>query len=252
MSSLASLERGFRFFTKARLYPSRSGLDLEWENGMSYEHMFLGGSPPRFAAGKVVCIGKNYRIKLSDPLNLPEEYPVLFMKPSCALVPLERQIKIPDYSPCYYEVELAALIGLKLHSANRQEAKNGIIGYAVALDLTLKELLDELKRNGRPWELAKSFNRSCPISPFVRPDQIDDPKDTMIELTINGEVRQKATTKLMIRDTFELVSLISKYFTLFPGDVVLTGTPAGGAILSPKANLTLKMDDRYRFKTSVM
>ena len=214
--------------------------------------MFMDGNQSPDAVGKVVCIGKNYRTKLSDPVHLSNGYPVLFMKPSCALVPLEAQIRLPDYSPCYYELELAALIGSRLHSASQEEAGDGIVGYAVALDLTLKELLDELKRSGRPWELAKSFDGSCPISPFVRPDQVDDPKNTMIQLMINGEIRQEATTELMIMNTFELVSIISRYFPLFPGDVILTGTPAGGDILPSRSNLTIKLDNRYQFQTSVL
>lgn len=219
---------------------------------MSYQHVFLDGSPSTLAPGKVVCIGKNYRTKADEPINISEEYPVIFMKPPCSLVSLEQPLRVPDYSPCYYEVELAVLIGSELHHADREQVRKGVAGYAIALDLTLKELLDQLKRAGRPWELAKSFDWSCPISPFVRTDQIIDPDNTTIRLTINGEIRQEASTKLMMRTTFELISLISKYLTLLPGDVVLTGTPEGGGMLPSKAMLTLKLDDKYPFRTSVL
>jgi 2-keto-4-pentenoate hydratase/2-oxohepta-3-ene-1,7-dioic acid hydratase in catechol pathway len=214
--------------------------------------MFLDGGPSTLETGKVVCIGKNYRAKLDEPVNISEDYPVVFMKPPCSLAPLEEPIRVPDYSPGYYEAELAVLIGSELHRSNHEQVKKGVAGYAIALDLTLKELLDQLKRAGRPWELAKSFDRSCPISPFVATDQISDPDNTTIHLTINGEIRQEASTKLMIRTTFELISVISDYVTLLPGDVVLTGTPEGAGMLPSKAVLTLKLDNRYSFCTSVL
>ena len=219
---------------------------------MNYTHSFLYSKGPRVPVGKVVCIGKNYRTHPGEHVDLSGKPPVLFMKPSCALVSLETEIRVPDYSTCYYEVELAVLIGSELEGADERQAEDAIAGYALALDLTLKEMLDQLKRTGLPWELAKSFDRSCPISPFLQPRQISDPKHTNIQLTVNGEVRQEASTELMIRNTFELVSLISRYFTLYPGDVVLTGTPAGAGILPSKSLLQLKLDERYQFNASVI
>jgi 2-keto-4-pentenoate hydratase/2-oxohepta-3-ene-1,7-dioic acid hydratase in catechol pathway len=218
---------------------------------MSYAHRFLESGPSSIAVGKVVCIGKNYRAEPDEPVNTADDIPVLFFKPACALVPVAKQIKVPDYSPCYYEVELAILIGSKLHRADENNVKQGIAGYAVALDLTLKELLDDLKQKDRPWEMAKAFEGACPISPFVRPDRLSHPIDTNIQLSINGQVRQKASTGLMIRNPFELVSLISQYFTLYPGDVVLTGTPAGGGLLPYEASLTITLNDCYEFQTTV-
>jgi len=219
---------------------------------VTYRHGFLDGSPSTLETGKVLCIGKNYRAKLDEPVHISEDYPVVFMKPPCALVPLEEPVRVPGYSPCYYEVELAVLVGSELYHASRERVRKGIAGYAIALDLTLKELLDQLKRAGRPWELAKSFDRSCPISPFVDTGRIKDPDDTTIRLAINDEIRQEASTKLMMRTTLDLISLISAYITLLPGDVVLTGTPEGAGMLPSKATLFLELDDKYRFRTSVV
>jgi 2-keto-4-pentenoate hydratase/2-oxohepta-3-ene-1,7-dioic acid hydratase in catechol pathway len=218
---------------------------------MSYAHRFYKSGPSSLAVGKVVCIGKNYLAEPHEPVNTTDDFPVLFMKPACALVPMAKEVKVPDYSPCYYEVELAILIGSKLHRADEDNVKQGIAGYAVALDLTLKELLDDLKQKGRPWEMAKAFEGACPISPFVKPNGLSHPKETNIQLAINGRVRQKASTELMIRNPFELVSLISQYFTLHPGDVVLTGTPPGGGLLPYEASLTITLNDCYEFQTTV-
>jgi 2-keto-4-pentenoate hydratase/2-oxohepta-3-ene-1,7-dioic acid hydratase in catechol pathway len=218
---------------------------------MSYAHRFLNSSPSTLAVGKVVCIGMNYRAEPDEPVYANDDFPVIFMKPPGALVPVAKEVAVPDYSPCYYEVELAILIGAKLYQADEDNVKQGIAGYAIALDLTLKELLDDLKQKGRPWEMAKAFEGACPISPFVKPDELSNPNDTTIQLAINGNVRQKASTGLMIRNPFELVSLMSHYFTLHPGDVVLTGTPAGGGLLPYAASLTITLNDCYEFQTTV-
>lgn len=100
-------------------------------------------------------------------------------------------------------------------------------GYGVAIDLTLRDVQDELKKKGLPWDIAKGFDTACPISSFVAAGKVADPQNLTITMQVNGETRQNGSTGLMINSVAALVSHLSNIFTLEPGDVILTGTPAG-------------------------
>jgi len=178
--------------------------------------------------------------------------PIFFIKPATALQQLEKEIVIPDYSSnCHHETELAILFGKRLSSATAEEVTGAITGYGIALDLTLRDVQQVLKDKGHPWEKAKAFDGSCPLSPFIAKEKISDPQDTQLKLTINGDIRQDESTKLMINKIIDLVVISSRYFTYLPGDVLLTGTPAGVSQLQSGDILELELDNAYRFKTSV-
>ena len=100
-------------------------------------------------------------------------------------------------------------------------------GYGVAIDLTLRDVQGELKKKGLPWEIAKAFDTSCPLSAFVPASAVPDPQNLRLRLSVNGHIRQDATTALMLRSIPQLLCAISAIFTLEAGDIVLTGTPAG-------------------------
>jgi len=102
-----------------------------------------------------------------------------------------------------------------------------VAGYGVAIDLTLRDVQAELKKKGLPWEIAKGFDTSCPLSAFVPASRVADPHDLRITLRVNGEMRQDGSTSLMIHRIPQILSYMSGVFTLEPGDVILTGTPAG-------------------------
>jgi 2-keto-4-pentenoate hydratase/2-oxohepta-3-ene-1,7-dioic acid hydratase in catechol pathway len=216
-----------------------------------YRHTWLDGSECPWPAGKVVCVGRNYLDHIRELGNPVPERPVLFMKPSTALAPLQRPLALPaGQGACHHEVELAVLIGAHLSAADAAAARAAAAGYAIALDLTLRDVQQYLKERSQPWELAKAFDASCPISPFVGADALE-PDAAGLELRINGEVRQQGSTRQMMRPLFDLVAAISRHFTLLPGDVVLTGTPAGVGPLAPGDRLELVLDGRYRFTTEV-
>jgi 2-keto-4-pentenoate hydratase/2-oxohepta-3-ene-1,7-dioic acid hydratase in catechol pathway len=136
-------------------------------------------------------------------------------------------------------VELAVLVGQELRDADAATAGRAVAGYGVALDLTLRDLQNELKKKGHPWETAKAFDGSCPLSPFLKPEALADPQATDLTLRVNGEPRQQGNTRLMMVGIFELMAYISTHFTLQPGDVVLTGTPAGVGPLQSGDQLVL-------------
>lgn len=219
---------------------------------MEYQHSFDDGTSCELPPGKVVCVGRNYVEHIKELNNpLPTE-PVLFIKPSTALQAFSEDIVIPSYTEnCHHETELAILVGQKLSSLDREGAEKAIAGYGIALDLTLRDIQQKLKDKGLPWEKAKAFDGSCPVSPFVKPGQLANPQETMLRLTVNGKVRQEESTKLMITGILDLILYMSGFFSLMPGDIILTGTPAGVSQLKSGDQLQLELDDRFKYTVSV-
>lgn len=219
---------------------------------MNYNHQFTDKSVPVLPVGKVVCVGRNYAAHAKELNNPVPTMPLLFMKPATALRPLAEPIYLPAYTnDCQYEIEVAVLIAKQLTNATSSEAAQSIAGYGLALDLTLRDIQQQLKQQGQPWERAKAFDGSCPISPFVKPELIKDPQQLEFNLQVNNVVKQQGNTHDMLWPITVLISHISQYFTLLPGDVVLTGTPTGVGALHPGDNLALSLNKRYRFKTTI-
>jgi 2-keto-4-pentenoate hydratase/2-oxohepta-3-ene-1,7-dioic acid hydratase in catechol pathway len=221
-------------------------------NTVTYQHRDLAGGPLNLPVGKVVCVGRNYLEHIRELNNAVPETPILFMKPATALVGLDRPIRLPKgRGECHHEVELAVLVGWDLRDTDAATARRAVAGYGVALDLTLRDLQNELKKKGHPWEIAKAFDGSCPLSPFLVPEALPDPQAAELALRANGELRQQGNTRLMMVGIFELMAYISTHFTLRPGDVVLTGTPAGVGPLRSGDVLTLTLAS-HDFTTRVV
>ena len=219
---------------------------------MIYKHVFNDGSVCDLPVGKVVCVGRNYVDHIKELDNPMPTEPILFIKPATSLQPISQPIVIPDFTKdCHNETELAVLIGKQITRASREEIQMAIAGFGLALDLTLRDVQKSLKEKGLPWEKAKAFDGSCPITPFIVPDDLANPQDTRLKLEVNGQVRQDESTKLMINGIFDLIVYMSGFFTLLPGDVVLTGTPAGVAGLKSGDRLALELDGRFGFSASV-
>ncbi|MBQ0808344.1 MAG: fumarylacetoacetate hydrolase family protein [Porticoccus sp.] len=213
---------------------------------------FAGGGSQQIPAGKVVCVGLNYRDHVKEMDGQVADEPVIFLKPSSALVPLEDPVAIPvEFGACHHEVEMSILIGEPLGDCTEEEAAEAIIGVGVALDLTLRDLQDQFKQKGHPWDKAKGFDGACPASAFVDRAQVDDLQNLALRLTLNGEVKQLSNTSHMITRVLPLIAYISRYFTLMPGDIVLTGTPAGVGPLSPGDTLIVELVDVVSVTTSV-
>ncbi|HRD48030.1 MAG: fumarylacetoacetate hydrolase family protein [Candidatus Competibacter sp.] len=209
---------------------------------MAYQHHDRDGNLLNLPVGKVVCIGRNYLDHIRELNNAVPETPILFMKPDTALLGLDEPIRLPEgRGECHHEVELAVLVGRELRNANAETARDAVAGYGIALDLTLRDVQNELKKKGHPWETAKAFDGSCPLSPFLKPEALPDPQATDLMLRVNGEIRQHGNTRQMMIGVFELMAYISTHFTLRPGDVVLTGTPAGVGPLRSGDALTLSL-----------
>ena len=181
-----------------------------------------------YIVGKILCIGRNYVDHIKELGNEAPTAPVVFMKPATAIIGGGETVKIPAYSSdCHYEAELAVLIGKDGKDIVEEDALSHVAGYGVAIDMTLRDVQDSLKKKGLPWEIAKGFDTSCPLSDFVPADKVADPQNLTICLALNGEQRQNGATGLMINTVARIISYLSGIFTLEEGDVILTGTPAG-------------------------
>ncbi|MBT1070746.1 fumarylacetoacetate hydrolase family protein [Pelotalea chapellei] len=186
------------------------------------------GTGKEFTIGKIVCLARNYSEHARELGNETPTAPVLFMKPASAVIGDGEAVRIPLYSDeCHYEVELAVLIGSRASRISPQQAMACVAGYGVAIDMTLRDVQNNLKSKGLPWEIAKGFDTSCPLSDFVPPDAVEDPHNLTLRLSVNGEARQNGNSSDMIHRVPQIIAYISDIFTLEPGDVILTGTPAG-------------------------
>ena len=208
---------------------------------MAYQHRYSDGTSIPLPMGKVVCVGRNYAEHARELNNPIPSEPLLFIKPSTSVVPLADGFGLPvGRGAVHYETEIALLIGSPLSGiVSPADAAAAIAGVGLALDLTLRELQDQLKAKGHPWERAKAFDAACPLSPFVRLDQAPALNAIALELKINGEVRQQGTSADMITPIVALLQHIAGVFSLLPGDVVITGTPAGVGVLNPGDELEL-------------
>ena len=150
------------------------------------------------------------------------------MKPASSVIGDGDTVRIPAYSQeCHYEVELAVLIGRECRAVAAENAMEYVAGYATAIDMTLRDVQNQLKAKGLPWEIAKGFDSACPLSDFVPASAVDDPHNLRLRLSVNGVSRQDGSSADMINRIPQIIAHVSAIFTLEPGDVILTGTPAG-------------------------
>ena len=171
---------------------------------------------------KVVCVGKNYADHAREMGGEAPANPVIFMKPSTAVIGPNAAIKLPpDSTRVDYEGELAVVIGAPCRNVPADRAADVILGYTVANDVTAR---DQQQADGQ-WTRAKSHDTFCPLGPWI--DTAVDPADLAIRTELDAAVRQDSRTSLLLHDVGALVAWISRVMTLLPGDVILTGTPAG-------------------------
>lgn len=192
------------------------------------KEIHIKSSEEKYYIGKIVCVGRNYTDHIIELGNEIPEKPLLFLKTSSAVIFSGENIKYPSFSQeMHHEVELVLLIGKELSNADENESGKAIAGYAVGLDMTLRDIQNELKKKGHPWTIAKCFDTSAVLSDFVSSKEFHLTLEEEIFLTINGDIRQKEKLKLMIFPPAKLVQYISTMMKLERGDLIFTGTPAG-------------------------
>ncbi|WP_448720335.1 fumarylacetoacetate hydrolase family protein [Microbacterium natoriense] len=177
---------------------------------------------PVIPRSKVVCVGKNYHDHAAEMGGVAPEEPLLFLKPNTSVIGPGDSIVRPSLSQqTEYEGELAVVIGKIAKNVTAADALTYVLGYTIANDVTARDL----QRKDGQWSRAKGFDTFCPLGPVIETDF--DPASATVETRVNGEVRQHAPLTDMIHSVASIIEYASAVFTLLPGDVILTGTPAG-------------------------
>ena len=203
--------------------------------------------------GKVVCVGRNYAEHAKELGNEIPDAPILFIKPATSVVSLENGFSIPqDQGSVHHEAEIALLISKQTKNISAENAWDYISHASVALDLTLRDVQSKLKEKSHPWEIAKGFDGACPLGKWVGISELSNKECIAVELIKNGEQKQVGDSTQMITSIPDLIAYISTIFTLQPGDVILTGTPAGVGPLVNGDQLKAVLDNQFSFHTNVM
>ena len=197
----------------------------------------VDGQTDAFPVHRIYCVGRNYQDHAVEMGHSGREAPFFFMKPADAVLAAQAdQIVTMPYpsltNSLHHEVELVVAIGTGGRDIAVDDSGKHIFGYAVGLDMTRRDMQNELKKLGRPWCIAKGFDHSAPIGPITATQQVSDIAGASIDLQVNGEMRQRGAIAGMIWNIAETISHISQAWTLHPGDLIFTGTPAGvGAVV---------------------
>ena len=188
----------------------------------------VSGTDAKFPVHRVYCIGRNYAAHTVEMGHDPDrEAPFFFQKNPDNLDP-SGQFPYPSKSAdVHHEVEMAVMLKSGGNNIPVSDALEHVYGYALSLDMTRRDLQAEQKKNGRPWEIGKAFERSAPVGPIHTVESVGHLNNGRIELKVNNEVRQEGDLNQMIWKVPEMISFLSDYFTLAAGDVILSGTPAG-------------------------
>lgn len=220
---------------------------------MSYQHHYTDGTPIHYPLGKVVCIGRNYAEHAKELNNPVPTEPLLFIKAGSCTVPLEGGFSIPsDRGAVHYEAEIAVLIGAAVAQAQRGRGARCHLRLRPGAGSDPARRAGQAQERATRGEIAKSFDGACVLAPFVPGDAVEDLGDIGIRLTINGEVRQDGNSSQMLNAILPLLQHIAGHFSLQPGDVVLTGTPAGVGPLNQGDELVLELVGLSRFESRVL
>jgi len=177
---------------------------------------------------KIICIGRNYAAHIEELKNETPGNPVVFLKPDTALLKSGSPFYYPDFSKnIHHEAELVLKICKEGKYIQRQFAHRYFEEIGLGIDFTARDLQDQCKAKGLPWEIAKGFNGAAPIGDFMPVTEFSDLKNIDFHLSINGELKQKGNTSLMLFDFGTIIEYVSQFFTLKKGDLIYTGTPAG-------------------------
>ena len=179
---------------------------------------------------KIICIGRNYVNHIKELQNERPTEPVIFMKPDSAVLLKQHPFVIPEFSnDIHHEIELIVRINKVGKYIDTKFAHKYYDEISVGIDFTARDLQNELKSKGLPWEKAKSFDGSAVIGEFLQKKQFNSLENITFELTNNNKIVQKSNTSHMLWKIDELISYVSQYFTLKIGDIIFTGTPEGVA-----------------------
>jgi fumarylpyruvate hydrolase len=201
----------------------------------------------QFPVHRIYCVGRNYVEHAIEMGHTGREPPFFFLKPADTVVPVARgavgEIVYPSLTQnLHHEAELVVAIGTGGRDIPVEQAARHIFGYACGLDMTRRDLQNDMKKQGRPWCIGKGFEQSAPIGPIHPMADTGELTTGRIELRVNGEVRQGADLSQLIWNVSETIAVLSQAWDLQPGDLIYTGTPAGVAAVVPGDTMDLRID----------
>ncbi|MFT5436424.1 MAG: 2-keto-4-pentenoate hydratase/2-oxohepta-3-ene-1,7-dioic acid hydratase in catechol pathway [Ulvibacter sp.] len=201
---------------------------------------------------KIICIGRNYTDHIAELDNERPEHPIIFLKPDTAILLKNQPFFIPDFSnDVHHEVEILVKISRVGKHIDRKFAHKYYDEIGLGIDFTARDLQQELKSKGLPWEKAKSFDGAAVIGDFILKESFKDVNKIDFSLQKNEEVVQKGNTSLMLWKIDALIEYISKYFTIKIGDIIFTGTPSGVAKVNSNDRLAGFIEEKEVFSIKV-
>lgn len=214
----------------------------------------VAGTTERFPVHRIYCVGRNYAAHAREMGMDPErEPPFFFSKPADAIVPNGTAVPYPPRtSNLHHEIELVVAIGTGGRDIPLANALAHVYGYAVGNDLTRRDLQFAAREKGQPWDVAKGFDHSAPITAIRRAAEVGHLERGRIWIEVNGERRQQADLAEMIWNVPEIVAELSTLFELRPGDLVFTGTPAGVGAVKPGDSLVGGIDGLETLRTTIV
>ena len=203
----------------------------------------IAGSDARFPVHRVYCVGRNYAAHAIEMGHDPDREEPFFFQKNPGNLDTSGEFPYPGRtSDVHHEAELAVMLRSGGTNIPTAAALDHVYGYALSLDMTRRDLQAEQKKLGRPWDIAKAFERSAPIGPVHPASTVGHPSEGAISLTVNGEVRQKGNLNQLIWKVPELISYLSGLFELAGGDVILSGTPSGVAAVERGDVMEMRID----------
>jgi fumarylpyruvate hydrolase len=198
----------------------------------------IAGTEQSFPVHRVYCVGRNYAEHAKEMGFTGREAPFFFLKPADAVCPIpegqDGQIPYPSLTHnLHHEIELVIAIGVGGKNIPADQAMNHVLGYAVGLDMTRRDLQNDMKKQGRPWCIGKAFDASAPMGPITPAAQVPDIHNAAIELQVNGVVRQTSHLDQLIWSMAEIIEHLSAAWELQRGDLIFTGTPEGVGAVQP-------------------
>ena len=201
---------------------------------------------------RIFCIGRNYAAHIEELHNERPDNPVIFTKPDTALLRDNQPFYYPDFShDIHFEVEIVLKISKIGKNIEEKFAHKYFEEIALGIDFTARDLQSKLKAKGLPWDLAKGFDGSAPISNFVNKMDFENINELNFSLQQNGEIRQDGNTKMMLWNMSQQIAFMSKYFTLRSGDLIFTGTPEGVGPVAIGDKLTGFIEKQQMFEFEI-
>ena len=211
------------------------------------------GDSRRFPVNRIYCVGRNYADHAREMGHDPDrEPPFFFMKPATSIVTDGKDMQYPSLTQdLHHEIEMVVAIGIGGSNIAPADALNHVWGYGVGLDMTRRDLQGEAKKMGRPWDTGKAFDESAPCSSLVPVSQCGHLAKGLINLKVNGVIKQEGDLAMMIWNVPDTIAYLSTLFALEPGDLIFSGTPAGVAAVKKGDVLVGYVDGLPVLKTKV-